>query len=103
MGKVTGFLEFERVKETYEAPLLRLKHWNEFVHTLTDDEAKQQGARCMDCGIHFCTSGCPVNNRSEERRAGQECVSMWRYRWSVYNTKTQHTLEHKFDSCITTQ
>ncbi|HEY9573536.1 MAG TPA: glutamate synthase subunit beta [Pusillimonas sp.] len=62
MGKVTGFLEFERVKETYEAPLLRLKHWNEFVHTLTDDEAKQQGARCMDCGIPFCTSGCPVNN-----------------------------------------
>ena len=62
MGKMTGFLEFERVKETYEAPLVRLKHWNEFVSTLTDSEAKQQGARCMDCGIPFCTSGCPVNN-----------------------------------------
>lgn len=62
MGKVTGFLEFQRVKETYEAPLKRLKHWSEFVHTLSNDEARQQGARCMDCGIPFCTSGCPVNN-----------------------------------------
>jgi len=62
MGKITGFLEFERVKETYQAPQVRLKHWGEFVNTLTDDEAKQQGARCMDCGIPFCTSGCPVNN-----------------------------------------
>ena len=62
MGKVTGFLEFERVKETYEAPLVRLKHWSEFVDTLTNDQARQQGARCMDCGIPFCTSGCPVNN-----------------------------------------
>ncbi|MGP1614012.1 MAG: glutamate synthase subunit beta [Pollutimonas bauzanensis] len=62
MGKITGFLEFQRVKETYEAPLKRLKHWNEFVHTLSDDEARQQGARCMDCGIPFCSSGCPVNN-----------------------------------------
>jgi glutamate synthase (NADPH/NADH) small chain len=62
MGKITGFLEFKRVKETYQAPQVRLKHWGEFVNTLTDDEAKQQGARCMDCGIPFCTSGCPVNN-----------------------------------------
>ncbi|NYT84371.1 glutamate synthase subunit beta [Pollutimonas harenae] len=62
MGKITGFLEFQRVKETYEAPQARLKHWNEFVNTLSDAEAKQQGARCMDCGIPFCTSGCPVNN-----------------------------------------
>jgi glutamate synthase (NADPH/NADH) small chain len=62
MGKITGFLEFERVKETYQAPQVRLKHWGEFVNTLTDAEAKQQGARCMDCGIPFCTSGCPVNN-----------------------------------------
>jgi len=62
MGKITGFLEFQRVKETYEAPLVRLKHWKEFVNTLTDAEARQQGARCMDCGIPFCSSGCPVNN-----------------------------------------
>ncbi|NYT58663.1 glutamate synthase subunit beta [Alcaligenaceae bacterium] len=62
MGKVTGFLEFERIAETYEAPQARLKHWSEFVNTLTDNEARQQGARCMDCGIPFCSSGCPVNN-----------------------------------------
>lgn len=62
MGKITGFLEFQRVNETYEAPLKRLKNWKEFVHTLSDSEARQQGARCMDCGIPFCTSGCPVNN-----------------------------------------
>lgn len=62
MGKITGFLELQRVPETYEAPLTRVKHWKEFVNTLTDDEAKQQGARCMDCGIPFCNNGCPVNN-----------------------------------------
>ncbi len=62
MGKTTGFLEFQRVKETYEAPLTRLKHWREFVAPLTDSEAKKQGARCMDCGIPFCNNGCPVNN-----------------------------------------
>ena len=62
MGKVTGFLEFERVEETYEAPESRKKHWKEFVVTLKDDEAKVQGARCMDCGIPFCNNGCPVNN-----------------------------------------
>jgi glutamate synthase (NADPH/NADH) small chain len=62
MGKITGFIEFQRVKEAYEAPQKRLKHWREFVHTLSDDEAKQQGARCMDCGIPFCSNGCPVNN-----------------------------------------
>jgi glutamate synthase (NADPH/NADH) small chain len=62
MGKITGFLELQRVPETYEAPLTRVKHWKEFVNTLTDDQARQQGARCMDCGIPFCNNGCPVNN-----------------------------------------
>ena len=62
MGKVTGFMEFERVDETYEAPVKRLHHYKEFVAALTDDEAKVQGARCMDCGIPFCNNGCPVNN-----------------------------------------
>ncbi|NYT38004.1 glutamate synthase subunit beta [Allopusillimonas soli] len=62
MGKITGFLEYERVKEAYEAPQARLGHWREFVATLTDAEAKKQGARCMDCGIPFCSNGCPVNN-----------------------------------------
>jgi glutamate synthase (NADPH/NADH) small chain len=62
MGKVTGFLEFERVDETYEAPEARTQHYREFIARLTDAEAKVQGARCMDCGIPFCMSGCPVNN-----------------------------------------
>ncbi len=62
MGKVTGFMEFERLSEPYEAPQARKKHYREFVMHLTDDEASTQGARCMDCGIPFCMSGCPVNN-----------------------------------------
>jgi glutamate synthase (NADPH/NADH) small chain len=62
MGKVTGFLEFERVEETYEAKESRKKHYREFIPPLTDEQAKTQGARCMDCGIPFCMSGCPVNN-----------------------------------------
>jgi glutamate synthase (NADPH) small chain len=62
MGKVTGFMELERVDEIYEPPVARKKHYKEFVMALRDDEAKKQGARCMDCGIPFCHSGCPVNN-----------------------------------------
>lgn len=62
MGKITGFMEFERQEESYEPPVARLKHWKEFVHELPDDKAKIQAGRCMDCGIPFCNSGCPVNN-----------------------------------------
>jgi glutamate synthase (NADPH/NADH) small chain len=62
MGKVTGFLEFQRLHEASEDTSSRKKHYHEFVHRLGDDEAKIQGARCMDCGIPFCMSGCPVNN-----------------------------------------
>ena len=62
MGKVTGFLELKREDEQYEAPGMRTRHYKEFVLRLTDDAAKKQGARCMDCGIPFCNNGCPVNN-----------------------------------------
>ena len=62
MGKVTGFLEYERLAEASEPKEERVKHYREFVQHLTDEEAKVQGARCMDCGIPFCMSGCPVNN-----------------------------------------
>ncbi|MDY7573359.1 glutamate synthase subunit beta [Actimicrobium sp. CCI2.3] len=62
MGKATGFMEFQRLKEASEAPQLRTKHYKEFTLHLTDAEAKIQGARCMDCGIPFCNTGCPVNN-----------------------------------------
>ena len=62
MGKVTGFMEFERLSEANLPVTDRIKNYKEFVLHLTDDQAKQQGARCMDCGIPFCTTGCPVNN-----------------------------------------
>ena len=62
MGKVTGFLEYERLEEAHEAPQARKKHYREFYARLSDEDAKIQGARCMDCGIPFCMQGCPVNN-----------------------------------------
>ncbi len=62
MGKVTGFLEYERLEEGYEPVPQRLKNWKEFVIGLTAEQSKVQGARCMDCGTPFCNSGCPVNN-----------------------------------------
>lgn len=62
MGKVTGFMEFDRLSEANLPVPDRVKNYKEFVLHLTDDQAKQQGARCMDCGIPFCTTGCPVNN-----------------------------------------
>jgi len=55
-------MEFGRLSEHYEVPVQRVKHYKEFVAALTDDEAKTQSARCMDCGIPFCNNGCPVNN-----------------------------------------
>src|SRR5205814_862451 len=62
MGKVTGFLEFQRLEEAQQEPEERKKHYREFILRLTEAEAKVQGARCMDCGTPFCMSGCPVNN-----------------------------------------
>ncbi|MGH8735207.1 MAG: glutamate synthase subunit beta, partial [Burkholderiales bacterium] len=62
MGKVTGFLEYERLEEPHEAPQARKQHYREFYLRLSDKDAGVQGARCMDCGIPFCMSGCPVNN-----------------------------------------
>jgi glutamate synthase (NADPH/NADH) small chain len=62
MGKVTGFMEYERLEEGYEPVQKRLKNYKEFVIGLKEDEAKVQSARCMDCGTPFCNNGCPVNN-----------------------------------------
>ena len=62
MGKITGFMEFQRLKEASEAPQARTRHYKEFLLHLSDADAKVQAARCMDCGIPFCNSGCPVNN-----------------------------------------
>jgi glutamate synthase (NADPH/NADH) small chain len=62
MGKTTGFLELDRIREVAEPANERVKHYREFILPLTDDAAAKQGARCMDCGIPFCQSGCPINN-----------------------------------------
>ena len=72
MGKITGFLEFEREDRDYEPVEQRVKHWREFVLPLPEEENKKQAARCMDCGIPYChgtnvvtgaPTGCPVNNQ----------------------------------------
>ena len=55
-------MEYQRLAEAYVPVAGRIKNYHEFVATLGDDQAKVQGARCMDCGIPFCTNGCPVNN-----------------------------------------
>ncbi|MCB5208287.1 glutamate synthase subunit beta [Methylovorus mays] len=62
MGKVTGFMEYGRLSEANLPVNDRVKNYKEFVLHLSDDQAKTQGARCMDCGIPFCMSGCPINN-----------------------------------------
>jgi len=63
MGKITGFLEIERQDRTSEKPEERVHNYREFVKPLAVPEARDQAARCMDCGIPFCHQGCPVNNQ----------------------------------------
>src|SRR6476469_2070775 len=63
MGKITGFLEFERSDRDYEPVEQRVKHWREFVIPLPAEENARQAARCMNCGVPFCHTGCPVNNQ----------------------------------------
>src|SRR5260370_30456829 len=63
MGKITGFLEYEREDRHYEPVEERIKHWREFIHPLPEAENKKQAARCMDWGIPYCHTGCPVNNQ----------------------------------------
>ena len=62
MGKPTGFMEYQRLSEAQLPVAERLNNYQEFVLHLAPDEAAIQGARCMDCGIPFCSNGCPVNN-----------------------------------------
>ncbi len=63
MGKITGFLEIERHDRAYRPASDRIRHYHEFTIPLSDGEVERQAARCMDCGIPFCHSGCPVNNQ----------------------------------------
>lgn len=62
MGKVTGFKEFERQDETYTSVQDRVKNYKEFTIPLSEKDLSKQGSRCMDCGIPFCHSGCPLGN-----------------------------------------
>ncbi|MBM3357304.1 MAG: glutamate synthase subunit beta [Betaproteobacteria bacterium] len=62
MGKITGFLEHGLVDEPHEGPESRRHHYREFIVHLSDEEARTQSARCMDCGVPFCMSGCPIHN-----------------------------------------
>src|SRR4249920_1400063 len=72
MGKITGFLEIDRLDRKYAPVAERVKHYNEFVVPLSEKETRDQAARCMNCGIPYChgtgsvapgTPGCPVNNQ----------------------------------------
>ncbi len=62
MGKDTGFKDFERKTPAYQPAEERIRHWNEFVIPLSQEEVEIQGARCMNCGVPFCHNGCPLGN-----------------------------------------
>ena len=62
MGKTTGFLEYSRQVPTEQPPQERIKHYKEFIIPLPEEILRQQGARCMNCGVPFCHSGCPLGN-----------------------------------------
>ncbi len=63
MGKITGFLEIEREERPYRPVAERIQHYREFVEPLSEQNTRDQAARCMDCGIPYCHNGCPVNNQ----------------------------------------
>src|ERR671923_318309 len=63
MGKITGFLEFERQDRKYAPVEDRVRHWGEFLIPLPEPELRKQAGRCMDCGVPYCHTGCPVNNQ----------------------------------------
>ena len=63
MGKVTGFLEFDRQEQKYQPAGDRIRHFKEFTLPLSDIDVERQAARCMDCGVPYCHTGCPVMNQ----------------------------------------
>ncbi|MEC7734754.1 MAG: glutamate synthase subunit beta [Pseudomonadota bacterium] len=63
MGKATGFMEIRKKEREYLDVESRTKNYNEFVVPLTEEDTKSQASRCMDCGVPYCHSGCPVNNQ----------------------------------------
>src|ERR1041384_4478326 len=62
MGDARGFMKFPRKKFGDQPVEERLKHWQEFLVVLSNEELEKQGARCMDCGVPFCHTGCPLGN-----------------------------------------
>ncbi len=62
MGKITGFLEHQRETPARRNPAERIKDWFEIYQPFPEESSKAQGARCMDCGVPFCHTGCPLNN-----------------------------------------
>jgi glutamate synthase (NADPH) small chain len=63
MGKVTGFIEIDRRDRRYAPASDRIRHYKEFLIPLSEEATKDQAARCMNCGIPYCHTGCPVNNQ----------------------------------------
>ncbi|QPC42198.1 glutamate synthase subunit beta [Kaustia mangrovi] len=63
MGKITGFLEIDRQEQAYAPAGDRIRHFREFVIPMEDRDVERQAQRCMDCGIPYCHTGCPVNNQ----------------------------------------
>ena len=62
MGKLRGFLEYDRIKEEVIDPKKRIDNYNEFTVAPSNEALQEQGGRCMDCGVPFCHSGCPLGN-----------------------------------------
>ena len=76
MGKVTGFLEYTRETPVRRPPLERINDWFEIYQPFPEESIREQGARCMDCGVPFCHTGCPVNNIIPDWND-----LIWRGRW----------------------
>ena len=62
MGKIRGFIEYDRLKEPVVDPKKRINNYKEFTIKVNEKKLQDQGARCMDCGVPFCHSGCPLGN-----------------------------------------
>ena len=95
MGKPTGFMEYARQTQPERTPLERLKDWQDYTLPMTDTEVREQGARCMDCGVPTChtgmeinrvTTGCPVNHLIHEwndlvyQGQWKEALNWWEHR-----------------------
>ena len=81
MGKIKGFMEYDRIKEPVVEPRKRVKNYNEFTVAPEKNELQEQGARCMDCGVPFCHSGCPLGNLIPD------------FNDAVYNNEWQRALQ----------